>query len=70
MELIPYLGIYCLSAYAKSSEKDAPFVVEGLLREMQDKFETTGNRSTKPNSRSFNTCVSSIDRTMVLNQQC
>ena len=54
------LCIPVLSAYAKSNEKDAPFVVEALLREMQEKYESTGKRSIKPNSRSFNTCVSNL----------
>ena len=54
------LCILLVSAYAKSNEKDAPFVVEALLREMQDKYESTGKRSVKPNSRSLNTCVSSL----------
>ena len=46
-----------MNAYAKTRSRNAPFIVEELLREMDDIFQKTGDRRTKPNSRSFNTCL-------------
>jgi hypothetical protein len=46
-----------MNAYAKTRKQRAPHKVEELLREMGDIYKETGDRRTKPNTRSFNTCL-------------
>lgn len=54
-----FVFILVMNAYAKSKQRDAPYMVEQLLREMHDVYEETEDIRVRPNSRSFNTCVSS-----------
>ena len=46
-----------MNSYAKSGRKNAPDIVEKLLRELTDIYEATGDGRKKPNSRSINTCL-------------
>jgi hypothetical protein len=46
-----------MNAYAKTRRQSAPQKVEELLREMGDIYKERGDRRTKPNTRSFNTCL-------------
>lgn len=49
-----------MSAYGKSQQSGAPYMVEELLRELHQAYEETGDGRLRPTSRSFNTCVSRL----------
>lgn len=44
-----------MHTYANSGLKDAPLIVEDLLKELHDRYEETRDPHLRPNSRSFNT---------------
>lgn len=48
-----------MNAYGKSKDENAPYEAEALLRELHQAYEESGDPRLRPNSRSFNTCVSS-----------
>ena len=47
-----------MSAFGKSRNSHAPYVVEELLRELHVVYNQTKDGRLRPNIRSFNTCVS------------